>query len=92
MQPSLRNIGRRHAWHVLVRKGEETGGEVVEEAARAAGGVAQVFVVRRWAVFGGAGQDGDDNNDNIDPSSTIPEECRMLLHLLESSRSAGGQF
>jgi hypothetical protein len=87
MQPSLRNIGRRHAWHVRVRK-EEVGGEVVEEAARAAGGVAQVFVVRRrGAVFGGAGQDGDDNNDNIDPASTFPEECKMSLHLLEKSRS-----
>ena len=43
MQPSLRNIGRRHAWHVRVRKVEEVGGGVVEEAARAAGGVAQVL-------------------------------------------------
>ena len=93
MQLSLRNIGRRHAWHVRVRKVEEVGGGVVEEAARAAGGVAQVFVVRRGAVFGGAaGQDGDDNNDNIDPASTFPEECKMSLHLLETSRSAWRQF
>ena len=83
MQPSLRNIGRRHAWYVRVRKVEEVGGEVVEEAARAAGGVAQVFVVRRGAVFGGAGQD---------PASTIPEEGKMSLHLLETSRSAWRQF
>ena len=40
----------------------------------------------------GAGQDGDDNNDNIDPASTIPEECKMSLHLLETSRSAWRQF
>jgi len=71
---------------------EETGGDVVEEAARAAGGVVQVFVVRRGAVFGGEGQDGDDNNDNIGPASTIPEECKMSLHLLETSRSAWRQF
>ena len=65
---------------------------MVEEAARAAGGVAQVFVVRRGAVFGGEGQDGDDDDESIDPASTIPEECKMSLHLLETSRSAWRQF
>jgi hypothetical protein len=69
---------------------EEAGGEVVEEAARAAGGVAQVFLVRRGAAFWEEGQDGDDNNDNIDPASTILEECRMSSLL--TSRSPWRQF
>jgi hypothetical protein len=71
---------------------EEAGGEVVEEAARAAGVVAQVFLVRRGAVFGEEGQDGDDNNDNNDPASTILEECRLSSPLLETSRSPWRQF
>jgi hypothetical protein len=93
MKSSLRNIGRRHAWHVLVGKVEEAGGEVVEEAASAAGGVAQVFVARRrGAVFGEEGQDGDDSDGNVDPASTIPKECRVSLPFLETSRSAWRQF